>query len=130
LIEAADFNRRQVRDEVAAQFELYETALRANDVASLDAFFLARDDTVRYGLAEQHYGSGAIALWRAGAPPVHPGRELLKLLIVCYGADCASVNAEFREPQRSGTLRQSQVWVRTAQGWRIGAAHVSLNAPD
>lgn len=130
MIEAADLNHRQVREEVALQFELYETALRANDVATLNDFFLARDDTVRYGLAEQHYGSVAIARWRAGAPPVQPGRELLRLLIVCYGKDCASVNAEFREPERSGRLRQSQIWVRTAQGWKIGAAHVSLNASD
>jgi Protein of unknown function (DUF3225) len=128
LIAAADFSRESVRAEVAAQFERYESALRAHDVARLDEFFLARPDTVRYGVAEQQYGCAAIRAWRLSAAPVHPQRQLLQLVIVSYGGDCASVSAELRDPAHSGVLRQSQVWVRTAAGWKIAAAHVSLNA--
>ena len=47
--------------EVAAVFARYEAALVGNDVATLDAFFLDRPTTIRYGIAENLYGSADIA---------------------------------------------------------------------
>jgi hypothetical protein len=42
-----------------------------------------------------------------------------------------SMNLVVLKPQKRaniGTGRQSQTWVRTAEGWRVVAAHVSLMA--
>ena len=48
----------------------------------------------------------------------------MKTVITTYGREFATANAEFKRP--TGTGRQSQVWVRTDEGWRVVAAHVSL----
>jgi hypothetical protein len=37
------------------------------------------------------------------------------------------VSCEFSDPSTSHTGRQTQTWVRTVEGWRIAAAHVSLS---
>jgi hypothetical protein len=47
-------------------------------------------------------------------------------MIVTYGRDFATANTEFQRIGSNVTGRQSHVWVRTADGWRIAAAHVSL----
>ncbi len=36
---------------------------------------------------------------------------------------------EFRREGNERIGRQSQTWVRFAEGWRVAAAHVSLIAP-
>ena len=48
--------------------------------------------------------------------------------IVTFGTDFGSVTLEFERTVNGGLVRgrQSQVWVRLPQGWRIVAAHVSL----
>jgi len=38
----------------------------------------------------------------------------------------ATANTEFQRIGATITGRQSHVWLRTEQGWRIAAAHVSL----
>jgi hypothetical protein len=49
---------------------------------------------------------------------------LMNTVITSFGLDYANASTEFvREDKVVG--RQSQSWVRTAQGWRIAAAHVS-----
>jgi hypothetical protein len=47
---------------------------------------------------------------------------------VSFGRDFASITLEFERTLTSGTVygRQSQVWVRLPEGWRIVQAHVSL----
>jgi ketosteroid isomerase-like protein len=112
--------------EVGAAFERYEQALRRHDVEALNAFFVPTGHSVRYGLAEQHYGIEAIAAWRRSAPPVHPRRRLLRTVISAYGPDVACVSAEFSDPDTDGIGRQTQTWVRTGAGWQIAVAHVSL----
>ena len=61
------YRSSRVLAEVTAQFGRYEKALVSNDVAVLDELF--RDDfrTLRYGIAENLYGYGAISGFRAGA---------------------------------------------------------------
>jgi hypothetical protein len=51
---------------------------------------------------------------------------LLKLWVVTYGHDFGTANCEFLRHGASKTGRQSHTWMRTFQGWRIVAAHVSL----
>ncbi|MCU1350931.1 MAG: hypothetical protein JWM05_140, partial [Acidimicrobiales bacterium] len=47
--------------EVRAAFEAYERALVANDLDALDEAFRVGPETVRYGVADEQYGSDAIA---------------------------------------------------------------------
>ncbi len=54
------------------------------------------------------------------------GRDLLKLWVVTYGRDCGTANCEFRRHGQTRLGRQSHTWMRTSEGWRIVAAHVSL----
>ncbi len=106
--------------------ERYEEALRRNDVQALIDFFLPSADAVRYGLAEQNYGHDAIAAYRRAAAAIHPGRTLRRTLVTGYGDDVACVCAEFIDPARPGVGRQTQTWVRSAHGWKIAVAHVSM----
>jgi hypothetical protein len=112
--------------EVSDEFERYERALRAHDVPALNAFFLERADTVRFGVNEHNYGIEAIRWFRFHTVPIAPGRTLLRTTITAYGADVACVAAEFLDPTAAGVGRQTQTWVRVAAGWKIVAAHVSL----
>ena len=51
-----------------------------------------------------------------------------RLDIVTFGRDYGSITLEF-EREVDGKIvrgRQSQVWVRLPEGWRIVAAHVSI----
>jgi len=51
-----------------------------------------------------------------------------RLEIVTFGKDYGSVTLEFERDAANGVVRgrQSQVWVRLDEGWRIVSAHVSV----
>lgn len=127
MLDTAGFDRAEVIAEVRAHFRCYEDALVRNDVVLLNAMFLAAGTTVRFGLAEQNYGIDAIAAYRRAAAPVHPQRRLLRTVISSFGSDLACVSCEFSDPSTPRIGRQTQTWVRTAAGWRIACAHVSLS---
>jgi len=126
MIGDAAINRAAVLAQVRAEFERYEQALRAHDVAALNEFFLARADTVRFGLSEHNYGIEAIRWFRSHTAPIAAGRALLRTVITSFGDDLACVAAEFLDPSAAAVGRQTQTWVRVSSGWRIAAAHVSL----
>ena len=119
-------NLPTVLAEVTAVFERYEAALVSNDVAVLDELFWDSPHTLRYGATENLYGFEAIQAFRAARPSQGLTRELLHTVITTYGHDFASANTEFRRPGSATSGRQSQTWMRTPQGWRVVAAHVSL----
>lgn len=121
-------NLPDVLAEVTAQFERYEKALIGNDVAVLDELFWNSPHTLRYGATENLYGYVAIQAFRAGRPAQGLERSLLKTVITTYGSDMATVNVEFQRDGSARTGRQSQTWLRTPDGWRVVAAHVSLLA--
>lgn len=121
-----EINNPEVVAEVTAAFMRYERALVANDVAALDAMFWNSPNTLRFGIAENLYGYAAIASFRSSRPPIDLTRQLRNTVIVSYGRDFATANTEFQRVGSSVTGRQSHVWVRTEEGWRITAAHVSL----
>jgi hypothetical protein len=127
VLSREDLNNAAVIAEVRAAFERYEAALAENDVAVLNDLFLPSATTVRFGIAEQQYGFDAIATYRSSAAPVHPQRRLLRTVISTFGTDLACVACEFTDPLTPQTGRQMQTWVRTHEGWRIAAAHVSLS---
>lgn len=111
--------------EVTAAFGRYEKALTGNDVAVLDELFWDAPHTLRYGATENLYGYEAIQAFRAGRPAQGLARSLLKTVITTYGENFATANVEFERPGHTKTGRQSQTWLRTPQGWRVVAAHVS-----
>ncbi len=121
-------DRAAVLSEVRSAFEQYEQALLRHDVEALNGFFLNAADSIRYGIAEQHYGYEAIAAGRRIAAAVHPQRRLLRTVVSIHGDDVASVSAEFTDPVTAGVGRQTQTWVRTDNGWKIAVAHVSVAA--
>ena len=114
--------------EVTAEFERYEMALLANDTATLDALFWNSPLTLRYGVGERLYGYDAIAAFRQARAGGSPQRVLANTLITTFGHDFATANTEFHRAGEPRIGRQSQTWVRTANGWRIVSAHVSLEA--
>jgi hypothetical protein len=116
-----------VKAEVEAAFAAYEHALVTNDIAALDAFFLDRPTTIRYGVGENLYGYAAIAAFRAGRSPAGLARALEGTVITTYGRDFAIAATLFRRESAPGKIgRQMQTWVRTHDGWRVVAAHVSI----
>ncbi len=122
-----EIDRPDIKAEVEAAFQAYEQALITNDVAVLDALFLESDRTIRYGMAENLYGHAEIAAFRAGRPSVGLQRSLERTVITTYGHDMATAWTLFRRPSTPSKIgRQSQVWMRTPDGWRVVAAHVSL----
>lgn len=117
----------EVKAEVAAAFAEYEGALVGNDVAVLDRLFLDAPTTIRYGVTENLYGYGEIAAFRAGRPSAGLARTLERTVITTYGNDMAVAATLFRRDAASGKVgRQMQTWVRTPDGWRVAAAHVSV----
>lgn len=123
-----DINLPDVVAEVSAVFEQYEHALVNNDVAVLDELFHNSPHTLRYGATENLYGYEAIQAFRASRPSQGLARERMNIVITTYGRDFATANTEFKRVGSERTGRQSQTWVRTSEGWRVVAAHVSLLA--
>jgi ketosteroid isomerase-like protein len=124
-----EINIPDVVAEVTAAFNNYEHALVANDVAALDRLFWKSPNTLRFGIGENLYGYEAIAAFRGARAPINLTRQLRNTQIVSYGRDLATANTEFQREGSRLTGRQSHVWVRTPEGWRIAAAHVSLMPP-
>ena len=121
-----DINRPDTLAEVTAAFTRYEDALVTNKVDVLDELFWASGFTVRFGVGENLYGIEAIRAFRIGRPSVGLARTLQNTAITTFGTDFATAMTEFRREGAAKTGRQSQTWVRMADGWRVVAAHVSL----
>ncbi|HVB68874.1 MAG TPA: oxalurate catabolism protein HpxZ [Acetobacteraceae bacterium] len=122
-----ELNLPDVLAEVSAAFARYEAALVGNDVATLQALFWQDPRTIRYGIAENLYGSAEIAAFRAARSPAGLARSLSRTVITTFGRDFATAATLFHRAGAPGRIgRQMQSWVRLAEGWRIVAAHVSL----
>jgi Protein of unknown function (DUF3225) len=124
-----EINLPEVVAEVTAAFQRYEVALNTNDVAVLDELFWRSPHTLRYGATENLYGYDAIQAFRSARPAQGLARAVLKTVITTYGRDFATANLEFQREGSAKTGRQSQTWMRTPEGWRVVAAHVSLFNP-
>jgi hypothetical protein len=122
-----DIDIPEVLAEMKAAFARYEDAIINNKVEVLNELFWKDDRTLRYGIAENLYGHGQIAGFRAARSPAGLARTLEKTQIHTFGRDFAVANTEFTRPSLGNKCgRQSQTWVRTPEGWRIVAAHVSV----
>lgn len=121
-----DINLPDVVAEVTAALERYEAALVNNQVEVLDALFWNSPHTLRYGAGENLYGYEAIRTFRAARSPQGLARRVLRTVVTTYGQDFATANLEFQRDGSNRPGRQSQTWMRTPEGWRVVAAHVSL----
>jgi hypothetical protein len=119
-------NNPVVLAQVAEAVDAYETALMANDVEALDGAFWNSPHTVRLGVAENLYGFAEIAAFRVGRAGGSPPRTRLRTEITTFGDDFAIAHVEFQRDGSDKTGRQSQTWIRTADGWKVASAHVSL----
>ena len=124
-----DINLPDVLAEVSMQFARYEKALTRNDIAVLDELFWRSPHTLRYGIGENLYGYEQIAAFRSARSPAGLARRIKGTVITTYGRDMATANTLFERDAAPGKIgRQSQTWMRTPDGWRVVAAHVSLIA--
>lgn len=121
-----EINLPDVLAEVNAVFDEYEKALVSNDVPVLDRLFWVSPHTLRYGAGENLYGYDAIRAFRQARPALNLERDIMARQITSFGRDFAVANIEFRRKGSERIGRQSQTWVRTADGWRVVSAHVSL----
>lgn len=114
--------------ELQRLYPLYESALVNNDVETLTEMFWASPHAIRLGAGENLHGVDEIEAFRRARPAVNLARRTVRLEIVTFGKDYGSITLEFERDMPSGTVRgrQSQVWVRMAEGWRIVSAHVSI----
>ena len=114
--------------ELRELYPRYEAALVNNDVETLTAMFWASPNAIRLGAGENLYGSEEIEAFRKSRPAVNLNRRMVRLEIVTFGTDFGSITLEFERDTPSGVVRgrQSQVWVRLPEGWRIVSAHVSI----
>ena len=111
--------------EVTAAFQRYEKALMEDDIAAMDDLFRQAPETVRYGVGEVLYGYDEIAAFRRGRGG-SPQRKLGRGEITTYGDSFATANAEFFRESTDRRGRQSQTWVKFADGWKVVSAHVSI----
>jgi hypothetical protein len=121
-----EINLPEVLAEMTAVFARYEDALVNNKVEVLDELFWHSPHTVRYGAAENLIGIDAIRAFRIARPATGLARRLSNTVITTYGRDFATAMTEFQRDGSTRHGRQSQTWVRMADGWRVVAAHVSL----
>jgi hypothetical protein len=119
-----EINKPDVVAEVHAAFDGYNQAIERGDNDALNGFFWQSPLTTRFGPAEHLFGYDEIATFRTGTWKPGPPRSIEHLVIAALGADAASTMAVFVGTDGKRT-RQSQVWGRMPEGWRIVGAHVS-----
>src|SRR3954468_10359172 len=116
--------------QIADLHEQYETALVSNDIERLQAFFWNSELALRFGVSENLYGAEEIGEFRRHRPAINLQRKVSRLQIVTFGDDSAIVTLEFirvfRGLHRRG--RQTQMWRKVEDGWKIVSAHVSFMA--
>jgi hypothetical protein len=121
-------NDPEVVAELAALYAQYEEALVSNDAGTLVRMFWTGPQVMRFGVTENLYGPEELEAFRKSRPSAGLARTVTRLDIATFGRDFASITLEFERTSSTGTSRgrQSQVWVRLPEGWRIVQAHVSL----
>jgi Protein of unknown function (DUF3225) len=127
-----EFNNPALLAEVRMCFEAYEQALIANDLATLDAFFWHSEHVVRYGFNDAQHGFAEVQAFRASLAQQSSPRDLIDTSIMVFGPDVAVVDTQFiirdtaaNDANRERRGRQSQVWIRIDNDWKVASAHVS-----
>jgi hypothetical protein len=121
-----DINLPDILAEVADAFQRYETALMENDLDALNALFWQSALVIRFGPGQNLYGIEAIDGFRNARVGGSPKRTLANTVITTFGRDFGTANTEFLRETTNTQGRQTQSWVRFAEGWRVVSAHVSF----
>ena len=79
-------------------------------------------------MSELQYSHDEIARFRRDRGAIAQQRTLRNTRITTFGQDFGVANTEFIRHGSNRVGRQSQTWVRTDDGWKIVAAHVSFLA--
>lgn len=121
-------NLPEVVAELESVYLHYERALVNNDIETLVGMFWDGDRVMRFGATENLYGPDKLNEFRKTRPAINLARDVKHLDIVSLGRDYGSITLEFERDISTGKMqgRQSQIWVRFSQGWRIVSAHVSI----
>lgn len=121
-------NQPDLVAELTELYLQYETALIENNLDVLDDLFWESPDVVRFGATENLYGIHEIRQFRRDRPTQDLSREISNLKVVTFGEDTASVTLEFARMTKGGLRqgRQSQMWRKLPEGWKIVSAHVSI----
>ncbi|HEX4101145.1 MAG: AtzH-like domain-containing protein [Pseudonocardiaceae bacterium] len=124
-IDQVAVNRPAIVADVRAAFERYEAALVAGDVATLNELFWDSPSSLRFGVTDRQRGATEIHNWRRRHSGVPAGRRLRDTDVLTVDRHTAVVTTLFDYPHRPNEGRQTQVWVRFPEGWRIVSAHLS-----
>ncbi len=125
VIDAHQVNAPDALAELTAAFDAYEDALVNNKVSVLDALFWSHPLTLRFGAKENLFGADQIKAFRASRPSAGLQREIIDRHIVTFGSAAGVANITFKRTTEPRIGRQSQTWVKFAEGWRVVSAHVS-----
>src|SRR5260221_7187679 len=118
-----EINAPDVVAEVTEAFMRYEQALKVNDVDMINLLFWNSPHTLRYGPNGTLLSHAALSAFRRGRATKGLDRVLKDTVITTFGRDFAVANTESVRRGDTVNSRQSQTWVRMADGWRIVAAH-------
>lgn len=122
-----EINRPDVLAEVQAAYRRYEDALLAADAKTLDELFWDDPRLIRFGAGDIQYGHAAVAALNARRR-LNPERVLVDTVVTTFGSDFATATTLYTDVPEGQIGRQMQSWARTAEGWRVVAAHVSVIA--
>ena len=121
-----EINSPDVVAELTPVFFQYQKAVDTNDYETMNKLFWKSPNTVRFGPVGTLIGHDAISSYRRErVGHVSSERTLRNTVITTFGRDFAATNTETMKEGQATVGRQSQSWVRTPEGWRIVAAHVS-----
>ena len=123
--EPIQLNAADATAELNAAFDRYEDALVHNKVDVLGELFWDNSLTLRFGAKENLFGAGEIKAFRAARPSVGLSREIVARHVVTFGPSTGVANITFKRNGEPRIGRQSQTWVKFAEGWRVVSAHVS-----
>ncbi|NJL99163.1 MAG: DUF3225 domain-containing protein [Synechococcaceae cyanobacterium RM1_1_27] len=127
-ISSETINDPAIVAELTEVSDLYEQALVTNDIDTMTQLFWDGEPVSRFGVTENLYGPAEIEAFRKGRPLVNSEREILRREVVTFGNNTGSVTVEFQRPVQ-GILRhgrQTQMWRKFPQGWKVVSAHVSF----
>jgi amidase len=117
----------ELPEGLMAAFHAYESALMNDDVAELDRLFAPGPATMRGDANGLLVGHDTISSFRSGRGGA-PQRTLVDVRVQVVDPEHELVVA-ITELARGGRGQQTQLWARTADGWKVTAAHVAVPAP-
>lgn len=122
-----EINNPALVAELTDLYLKYEQALIENDLETMDALFWDSPDVLRFGAGENLYGIEEIRRFRQNRPTRNLARSISHLKVMTFGEDTAAVTLEFcRQVEGVDRFgRQSQMWRKFPEGWKIVSAHVS-----